>query len=185
MSTSKSIMLQGTADPFEVFVSQWLRMKGYLVQTPVNYRRKGGKAVKGRFWSDIDIVGTKGREFVIVECKEWISSSKQDAIEEIEEKFRNAADFFDGIGLTKGKNVRFIFARIESEPKFEKLLNSLSIKLGKSVECVDFRQLVKEMIEEICPFIDSTHIGKFGEPISWLLSRLIYYELIKTEATTT
>ena len=137
------------------------------------------------FWSDIDIVGTKGREFVIVECKEWISSSKQDAIEEIEEKFRNAADFFDGIGLTKGKNVRFIFARIESEPKFEKLLNSLSIKLGKSVECVDFRQLVKEMIEEICPFIDSTHIGKFGEPISWLLSRLIYYELIKTEATTT
>lgn len=149
-------------------------------ETPVNYRRKGGKVVKGKFWSDIDIVGTRGKEFVIVECKEWISPSKQ-AIRDIERKFRYAKNFFDSAGLTKGKNVRFIFAQIHKNSEFEKLLNSLSNKMGKPIKYVDFRELAIDMIEKIRPFITATRIGKFGEPISWLLSRLIYFEFLKVK----
>lgn len=175
---SEAIMLQGTAGPFEVFVSQWLRMKGYLVQAPVNYRRQGGKNVRGKFWSDIDIVGTKGTEFIIVECKEWISSSKQNVAEEVEQKFKNAKEFFDEVGLTNGREVRFIFAQIDKDPILDKLLQSSERKLGKSIEYVDFNTIATEMIQKIRPHITKTHIGKFGEPISWLLSRLIYWEFI-------
>jgi len=176
---SESIMLQGTAGPFEIFVSQWLRMKGYLVQAPVNYRRHGGEKVRGRFWSDIDIVGTKGREFAIVECKEWVSSSKQNTAKEVEQKFRNAKDFFDEIGLTKDKDVRFVFVQMDKDPKIDKLLQASAKRLGKSIEYVDFNQVATEMIEKIRPYITATHVGKFGEPMSWLLSRLIYSHFVK------
>ena len=179
INLSQAIMFQGTALPFEIFVSQWLRMRGYLVQAPVNYRRIGGAAVKGRFWSDIDIVGTKGQEFVIVECKEWISPSKQKLIKEIEQKFENAAKFSDAVGWTSGRKVRFIFAQIEKDQTLEKSLQTSAKKLGKSIEYVDFNTIATEMIQEIRPHITNARVGKFGEPISWLLSRLIYCKFIK------
>ena len=71
---TQEVMIQGSPQPFETLVSQWLRMKGYIVQTPVNYRKMRGEAIKGRFWSDIDVVGTREEEVVIVECQEWILS---------------------------------------------------------------------------------------------------------------
>jgi Holliday junction resolvase-like predicted endonuclease len=171
---SDSIMLQGTAGPFEAFVSQWLSMKGYLVQNPVNYRPIGRKS-----WSDIDIVGTKGNEVVIVECKEWISGSKQKTIREIEQKFSDAKEFLDSVGLTKDKTVSFIFAQIDKDSAFEKLLMTSSKRIGKSIKYADFVEMTDDFYKGIRPYITDTHIGKFGEPISWLFSRLIYYDYIK------
>jgi Holliday junction resolvase len=176
-------MLQGTADPFETFVSQWLRMEGYLVQTPVNFRRPGGKEVRGDFWSDVDVVGTRGTEIVIVECKEWISTSKKAIAEEVEKKFKDAKSFFDDIGLTKGKSIKFIFAQIHIDQEVKDLLRPSAQRLGSPIEYVDFNQIFNEMIDKIRPFITKTQVGKFGEPISWLLSRLVYFKFIKEKDT--
>jgi Holliday junction resolvase len=177
-------MLQGTSNPFEAFVSQWLSMKGYLVQNPVNYRFSYSSAQK-LSWSDIDVVGTKKGEVLIVECKEWLSKSQKATINEIEQKFRRAENFLNSIGITRGKTVKFMFAQIDKNPRFGKLLDNLGKRIGKTIEYVDFGEMVNEFCKAIQPYIDDTHMGKFGEPFSWLLSRLIYYDYIKPKTNIT
>ena len=175
---TKEVMIQGTSGPFETFVAQWLRMKGYLVQTPVNYRREGGEIVKGRFWSDIDIVGTRGNEVVIVECQESLTQSQEDTKNKLERKFKDAMGFLASLGVTEGKNVILYFAMVHENKGFEKELMTLGRKLGKSITHITFDNITNEMIQFISLYISPTHIGRFTEPVTWFLSRLIYNDWI-------
>lgn len=175
---TQEVMIQGSPQPFETLVSQWLRMKGYIVQTPVNYRKMRGEAIKGRFWSDIDVVGTREEEVVIVECQEWITQKMEKAVEKLQTKFTNAERFLSEIGVSKGKKVSLKFATMQRKPSFKSLLKDLGKKMGKEIEYVWFGDIINEMIKLMSPYLDWEHVGKFDEPIAWLLSRLIVFEWI-------
>jgi hypothetical protein len=175
------VMVQGSPQPFETLISQWLRMKGYIVQTPVNFRRMRGEVVKGRFWSDIDIVGTREEEVVIIECQEWLTASMKKTIESLETKFTNAKQFLLKIGVSRGKRVSLKFATMHFNPAFSIMIDALGKKMGNNVEYVWFDNVIKDMIRSMSPYLDRLHVGKFDEPIAWLLSRLIVFEWIAVE----
>jgi hypothetical protein len=169
---SQTVMIPGSPYPFELFVSQWLRLKGYIVQSPLNFI-PGGKPSGN--WSDIDVVGVKKNEVIIVECKEWINVSK---IKDLQKKFVDANDFLASIGFTKGKNVEFVLAQMEKIRNLTIELNNLSKKLGYPIKHVDFEEMLKDIMKSMKPYITKTYVGKFSEPITWMISRLIFEEWI-------
>lgn len=157
-----------------------VKNEGYIVQTPVNYRRMRGEVVRGRFWSDIDVVGSREEEVVIVECQEWITEKMENAIKKLTRKFTDAEQFLREIGISRGKKVSLKFATLQRNPTFKALIEDLGKKLGKDIEHVWFGDVIEDMIKLMSPYLDWERVGKFDEPIAWLLSKLIVFQWIAT-----
>jgi len=85
----------------EDLVEEWLRFKGYVTCRDVPIWKPKGEHRKQSQWGDIDVLGIRDDEVLVVECKEFLGTKK---IKEWPEEFSRDFDEAEAVLTGRVKN---------------------------------------------------------------------------------
>ncbi|OYT57494.1 MAG: hypothetical protein B6U76_00890 [Desulfurococcales archaeon ex4484_217_2] len=172
---------------FEEFTAAYLReVQGYVVMSHVDYFRskdmiehiekkfkqgKQGREPRQGYWSDIDVLGLKKGEAIVVSCDENCSKKVDSILKEL----RYAEEY---VRKTYGiSNIRkmYVFAVCWSPRKCPEKFKKLE---ENKIEVKSFVDMVREFINKLRKDYKVLGVrGKFTDPILWALREL---DLIRT-----
>jgi hypothetical protein len=178
----------------EEITKAYFETKGYLVAGDVSFflpREKVGKKVSG--WSDIDILGYKKDELVIVECKEFLgTATAEKEAEKILKHFKNVEDFlrkgdayhespYKELITDKIKIRKIVVVNYPNPPRAVELLKS------KNIEVIEMKTILEELIHsvvEVGKKFEKRKTGAGGKEqdlIRYLIKQLVNRGFIKEE----
>lgn len=173
----------------EAVVEQWLRLDGYITWANIPYWRPPSLTKRQGQWSDIDVLGLKPNEAVLVECEAFLGTrSIQKVEEETVDHFQTALEVLKGqvpnpMGVPcptlrglKDDQVRLLL--VAETPL---ALNSYKEALRpKGVEVKLLKEVLAEILSHLRKHIKNwSRIGKHEDFLMRLLISLVLYDMLK------
>jgi len=166
----------------EELVEEWLRFQGYVTCRDVPFWKPRGKRRKQGQWGDIDVLGIKDDEAVIVECKEFLGTKRiEEWPEELSQEFAEAKAVLTrkvknpyGVpcpGLSKKRIKLLLVATLPIN--LESYRRSLS---PEGVEVKSFKEILSEVLEYLKEHaeIKSGKYGKHSGLVRFLITLMRY-----------
>jgi hypothetical protein len=153
-------------EAFEEFVAAYLRyVEHYLTRAHVECKieRKGTKQAR---WSDIDVVGIRGNEAIVVSCDEYCRKEKRKIMEELKRAEEYVREEYDVVKVDKA----YAFCVAENPNKDREKIRSLK---DEGIIILTFTGMVKEFWSYLREHVKyGKTAGKFTEPILWALREM-------------
>ncbi len=168
----------------EDLVEEWLRFKGYVTCRDVPIWKPKGEHRKQSQWGDIDVLGIKDDEALVVECKEFLGDRK---IEEWAEELPREFDEAEAVLTGRVKNPHGVPCPNLSGKRIKRLLvaavpeNIESYKRRLSplgIEAKSLKEVLSEIIEYLGEHTERDKYGKYRGLIRFLIA-LMRYGFIK------
>ncbi|RLG05642.1 MAG: hypothetical protein DRN61_00020 [Thaumarchaeota archaeon] len=173
----------------EELVEAWLKFNGYITCRNVPFWKPESKGRRQPQWGDIDVLGIKDDEAILVECKEFLGTKRiEEWPIELSQEFKEAEEVLKG----KVKNPYGVPCPNLSKKKIKRLLVAVSPKNLKSykdalepqgIEVKSFKKVLNEILEYLYKHMDIKpgRAGKYGKHYGLIrfLITLIYYDMLK------
>ncbi|MHA1605377.1 MAG: hypothetical protein ACTSWF_12080 [Candidatus Freyarchaeota archaeon] len=168
----------------EDLVEEWLRFKGYVTCRDVPIWKPKGEHRKQSQWGDIDVLGIRDDEALVVECKEFLGTKKvKEWPEELSREFNEIEAVLTGrvknpYGVPcpdlSGKRIKrlLVAAAPENIESYKKHLSPLGI------ETKSLKEVLKETLNYLSEHSRGTNYGKYRGLIRFLIT-LMRYGFIK------
>ncbi len=169
----------------EAFAEQWLRLQGYVTWCNVWYWRPVDEHVKQAQWSDIDVIGFKSNEAILVACESFLGvHTIKKVSEKIPDDFQKAMKVFtrkiknpSGVpcpDLSNVNNLRFLVIA-EAPFKLDAYKQALAIK---GIEVKSFKEILDDVIDFLKHTVALDKIGRHEDHMIRLLIALINYKTL-------
>jgi len=171
----------------EEIVEEWLKFKGYITIRDVPIWKKANEKRKQGQWGDIDVIGIKKGEVVIVECKEFLGTKTiKKWAEETPEDFTEAINVLTNKVDNKGipipeinKDDKIIKYLIAAQP-----MNIESYKerlLPYNIEVKHFKEVINEILTHLISIgVLEGPYGKHSKYVRFFVT-LMKYGLLQIE----
>lgn len=169
-------------EAFEEFVAVYFRhvsRPGYLIQAHVNYlrdremqRKLGKKSIKQAYWSDIDVLGLKGKEAFVASCDENCGKKYEKIIDELNFATEYVKQRHEVETVEKFYAFSVGWSPKVNKDKLEKLKND-------GIQVLTFVGMLGDFIGKLRNETENYRksAGKFTEPIMWALREIDMIQL--------